>query len=111
MSTCKDIATTSDCQSRANAGLCNMVLSDGNTVGFYCQKTCGLCQGSAFSITGLTCTNLVKTCNTGKCTAVSYFSTQTIQCTCPPSLAGAYCQRCIYIFIKIIFFFIFIKII
>ncbi len=103
MSTCKDIATTSDCQARSLAGLCNMVLSDGNTVGFYCQKTCGLCQGTAFSTAGLTCSNLVKTCNSGQCSTVTYFSTQTIQCTCPQSLAGAYCQRGKFIYLEIFY--------
>lgn len=93
LSTCADIAVSSDCLAKKLAGQCNLVLADSNTVGFYCQKTCGLCTNTAFSVTALTCTNLVKTCNTGSCSAVTYFSTNTIKCSCPASLAGSYCQR------------------
>ncbi len=93
LSACQNIASSTDCVIKANAGLCNQLLSDGNRVSFYCGQACGLCSQSAIPTSGLTCTNLVKTCNTGTCSAVTYFSVSTIKCTCPSTLAGAYCQR------------------
>lgn len=90
LNNCSDLAYTPDCVNALNNGLCNANLSSSQNVRFYCQKTCGVCSSSTAA---LTCSNIVKTCNTGACSSVSYFNQATIQCTCPTGLAGTYCQR------------------
>jgi len=93
LNNCSDLAYTPDCVNALNNGLCNSNLSSSQNVRFYCQKTCGVCSSSTAA---LTCSNIVKTCNTGSCSAVSYFNQATIQCNCPSGLVGTYCQRRIW---------------
>lgn len=89
MESCVDRAYTPDCQQKLQQGLCQNQLADQNTVQVYCRKTCGFCSLSA----ALSCGFLTQTCGQGACLPVTYFSTNTIRCSCPSNFAGAYCQR------------------
>ncbi len=100
---CTNAASDTDCQAKSSAGLCNSVLADGNTIAYYCKKSCGLCSGSIS--TQLNCNNLYRNCANGAvCSPATFFSISTITCTCPNNYAGAYCTRSMVIFIFIAMF-------
>lgn len=84
---CKDIAYSEDCKLRASQGLCDLTLSDSLKLSSYCQKSCGRCQTPS-----LTCSNLVRNCNSGSCLSYNYYSIPTVQCICPYGKGGSYCQ-------------------
>lgn len=85
LNNCTDIGVIVDCPQFFQQGLCNT-----NSNQIYCQRTCGNCPGiKSF----LSCSGLVKNCNTGTCEDTTYFAQNSIKCNCPINKAGTYCQR------------------
>ena len=86
---CSNSAFIPDCNAKAAAGQCGVVLATGYTVGYYCALSCNLCGG----LIGPSCTFLSGVCGTfGTCSATTYFGVSTLQCTCSNGYTGAACN-------------------
>ena len=90
LNSCNDKANESDCKHSATKRLCNNRLSDSLQIKDICAKSCGCCTPSSY----LTCASLAVGCaSDATCLPTSAYSVPTIQCVCPPSRGGTYCQE------------------
>ena len=74
-------------------------MTNGVPVKQLCPKSCNNCPGIHGGSQFLTCGNLVRNCNSGQCVNVNLYGVPSVQCYCPSSKGGSYCQLnnpCLY---------------
>lgn len=85
--TCKNLAYNQDCDLKAKENKCNQIMANNLPVSYFCAKSCGNCN------VPLSCSTLSSGCNGGKCYPATYFSEPSVNCVCPSTKGGTYCQQ------------------
>jgi hypothetical protein len=63
-------------------------MSTGQTVAYYCPKSCGNCGAT----NGPPCSYYGSNCVNGQCQSITYFGISTFQCVCNNGFTGVYCN-------------------